>query len=83
VASVNGFDFGGTSRATINDAESDGVGSRADADLPGRGQSERLLDSSDYVLPQYCSDMTPLIGRQRRDRIDGGLRLRRDHRQVR
>ena len=24
-------------------------------DLPGRGQSERLQDSSDYVLPQYCS----------------------------
>jgi len=30
-------------------------------DLPGRGQSERLKDSSDYVLPQYCSDMTVLI----------------------
>jgi pimeloyl-ACP methyl ester carboxylesterase len=30
-------------------------------DLPGRGQSERLKDSSDYVLPQYCSDMTILI----------------------
>jgi len=30
-------------------------------DLPGRGQSERLTDSSDYVLPQYCSDMTALI----------------------
>ena len=30
-------------------------------DLPGRGQSERLKDSSDYVLPQYCSDMTTLI----------------------
>ena len=30
-------------------------------DLPGRGQSERLTDSSDYVLPQYCSDMTMLI----------------------
>jgi len=30
-------------------------------DLPGRGQSERLKDSSDYVLPQYCSDMTALI----------------------
>jgi pimeloyl-ACP methyl ester carboxylesterase len=30
-------------------------------DLPGRGQSERLSDSSDYVLPQYCSDMTALI----------------------
>jgi pimeloyl-ACP methyl ester carboxylesterase len=30
-------------------------------DLPGRGRSERLKDSSDYVLPQYCSDMTALI----------------------
>ena len=30
-------------------------------DLPGRGQSDRLKDSSDYVLPQYCSDMTALI----------------------
>jgi pimeloyl-ACP methyl ester carboxylesterase len=30
-------------------------------DLPGRGQSERLHDSSDYVLPQYCSDMTVLM----------------------
>jgi pimeloyl-ACP methyl ester carboxylesterase len=30
-------------------------------DLPGRGQSEWLKDSSDYVLPQYCSDMTVLI----------------------
>ena len=30
-------------------------------DLPGRGQSERLKDSGDYVLPQYCSDMTALI----------------------
>ena len=30
-------------------------------DLPGRGQSERLQDSGDYVLPQYCSDMTVLM----------------------
>ena len=30
-------------------------------DLPGRGRSERLRDSSDYVLPQYCSDMTVLM----------------------
>ena len=30
-------------------------------DLPGRGQSERLHDSSDYVLPQYCSDMTVVM----------------------
>jgi pimeloyl-ACP methyl ester carboxylesterase len=30
-------------------------------DLPGRGRSERLGDSSDYVLPQYCSDMTVLM----------------------
>ena len=30
-------------------------------DLPGRGQSDRLQDSSDYVLPQYCSDMTVLM----------------------
>jgi pimeloyl-ACP methyl ester carboxylesterase len=30
-------------------------------DLPGRGQSDRLSDSSDYVLPQYCSDMNALI----------------------
>lgn len=30
-------------------------------DLPGRGQSERLHDSSDYALPQYCSDMTVLM----------------------
>ena len=27
----------------------------------GRGQSERLHDSSDYVLPQYCSDMTVVM----------------------
>jgi pimeloyl-ACP methyl ester carboxylesterase len=31
-------------------------------DLPGRGRSERLKESSDYVLPQYCGDMTVLIG---------------------
>jgi len=30
-------------------------------DLPGRGQSERLRESGDYVLPQYCGDMTVLI----------------------
>jgi hypothetical protein len=30
-------------------------------DLPGREQSDRLIDSSDYVLPQYCSDMTALM----------------------
>jgi pimeloyl-ACP methyl ester carboxylesterase len=30
-------------------------------DLPGRGQSDILEDSSSYVLPQYCSDMTTLI----------------------
>jgi pimeloyl-ACP methyl ester carboxylesterase len=30
-------------------------------DLPGRGRSERLKDSSDYVLPQYCRDMTALV----------------------
>jgi pimeloyl-ACP methyl ester carboxylesterase len=30
-------------------------------DLPGRGQSDRLQDGSDYALPQYCSDMTVLI----------------------
>jgi pimeloyl-ACP methyl ester carboxylesterase len=30
-------------------------------DLPGRGQSERLKHSSDYVLPQYCGDMTVLM----------------------
>jgi pimeloyl-ACP methyl ester carboxylesterase len=30
-------------------------------DLSGRGQSERLHDSSDYVLPQYCSDMAVLM----------------------
>jgi pimeloyl-ACP methyl ester carboxylesterase len=30
-------------------------------DLPGRGQSDRLIDSCDYVLPQYCGDMTALI----------------------
>jgi pimeloyl-ACP methyl ester carboxylesterase len=30
-------------------------------DLPGRGQSERLKDSSDYVMPQYCGDMTVLM----------------------
>lgn len=30
-------------------------------DLPGRGKSERLRDSSDYVLPQYCGDMTVLM----------------------
>jgi pimeloyl-ACP methyl ester carboxylesterase len=30
-------------------------------DLPGRGQSDWLSDSSDYVLPQYCSDMNALI----------------------
>jgi pimeloyl-ACP methyl ester carboxylesterase len=31
------------------------------SDLPGRGQSDRLSDSSDYVLSQYCSDMNALI----------------------
>ena len=30
-------------------------------DLPGRGQSDRLKDSNDYVLPQYCNDMTVMI----------------------
>src|SRR5271169_3312913 len=30
-------------------------------DLPGRGRSEQLRDHSDYVLPQYCGDMTVLI----------------------
>ena len=30
-------------------------------DLPGRGKSERLRDSGDYVLPQYCGDMTVLM----------------------
>jgi pimeloyl-ACP methyl ester carboxylesterase len=30
-------------------------------DLPGRGQSERLGDSNDYALPQYCNDMTTMI----------------------
>jgi pimeloyl-ACP methyl ester carboxylesterase len=39
-----------------------GAGRRAICpDLPGRGQSERLQDSNDYVLPQYCSDMTVLM----------------------
>jgi pimeloyl-ACP methyl ester carboxylesterase len=39
-----------------------GAGRRAVCpDLPGRGQSERLQDSGDYVLPQYCSDMTVLM----------------------
>ncbi len=31
-------------------------------DLPGRGRSEWLKESSDYVLPQYCGDMAVLIG---------------------
>ena len=39
-------------------------------DLPGRGQSERLRDSSDYVLPQYCSDMTALMAALRCVEID-------------
>jgi pimeloyl-ACP methyl ester carboxylesterase len=30
-------------------------------DLPGRGKSDRLRDSSDYALPQYCSDMSVVI----------------------
>jgi pimeloyl-ACP methyl ester carboxylesterase len=30
-------------------------------DLPGRGRSERLRDSADYVLPQYCSDLTVVM----------------------
>jgi pimeloyl-ACP methyl ester carboxylesterase len=39
-----------------------GAGRRAIClDLPGRGRSERLQDSSDYALPQYCSDMTVLM----------------------
>src|SRR6476646_11190524 len=39
-----------------------GAGRRAICpDLPGRGQSEWLQDSGDYVLPQYCSDMTVLM----------------------
>jgi pimeloyl-ACP methyl ester carboxylesterase len=39
-------------------------------DLPGRGQSDRLRDSSDYVLPQYCSDMTALMAAVGSDEID-------------
>ena len=52
----NGRDFDHLAAALVN------RGRRAICpDLPGRGQSERLQDSSDYVLPQYCSDMTVLM----------------------
>ena len=30
-------------------------------DLPGRGRSGRLLDPFEYVLPQYCVDMTAVL----------------------
>ena len=30
-------------------------------DLPGRGRSGRLADPSEYVLPQYCMDMTAML----------------------
>jgi pimeloyl-ACP methyl ester carboxylesterase len=39
-------------------------------DLPGRGQSERLEDSNDYVLPQYCGDMTVLVAALRSSGVD-------------
>jgi len=39
-------------------------------DLPGRGRSERLQDSSDYALPQYCSDMTVLTASLGTSEID-------------
>jgi pimeloyl-ACP methyl ester carboxylesterase len=39
-------------------------------DLPGRGQSERLWDSRDYALPQYCSDMTVLMAALNATEVD-------------
>jgi pimeloyl-ACP methyl ester carboxylesterase len=39
-------------------------------DLPGRGQSEWLQDSGDYVLPQYCSDMTVLMASLNATEVD-------------
>jgi len=52
----NGRDFDHLATALV------GAGRRVICpDLPGRGQSERLHDSSDYVLPQYCSDMTVVM----------------------
>src|SRR3954471_11950225 len=32
-------------------------------DLPGRGDSDRLADSSLYVVPQYVADMVTLLAR--------------------
>jgi pimeloyl-ACP methyl ester carboxylesterase len=52
----NGRDFDHLATALVKD------GRRVVCpDLPGRGQSERLQDSSDYALPQYCGDMTVLM----------------------
>ncbi len=31
-------------------------------DLPGRGASQWMRNTLDYVFPQYCADMTALIG---------------------
>lgn len=39
-------------------------------DLPGRGQSDRLRDHEDYVLPQYAMDLTALIARLGVDGVD-------------
>ena len=38
-------------------------------DLPGRGQSDPLLDPADYNLPQYAMDMTALIARLGVDQV--------------
>src|SRR3712207_4093075 len=39
-------------------------------DLVGRWQSGRLLDPSEYTLPQYCSDMSALIARSGTSQVD-------------
>jgi pimeloyl-ACP methyl ester carboxylesterase len=42
-------------------------------DVVGRGRSERLRDSSHYVLPQYVSDMVTLIARATADSDEGAV----------
>ena len=39
-------------------------------DLVGRGQSGRLSDPREYVLPQYCADMNALMARMGADQVD-------------
>lgn len=39
-------------------------------DLVGRGQSGRLRDPDEYVLPQYCADMNALIAHSGAEQVD-------------